>query len=123
MRPPCGWRSATPPPLYRNAPETQEARLAGFRTVQAFMREALPGAEDTTRVLAGDLIMTVLSQVGKHFSEQPRTQAEIDRYAGALADMLCAYLQCQGGGANLGAIVSPASGLQDGGAGAPPRAR
>jgi hypothetical protein len=31
--------------------------------------------------------------VGKHFSAKPRTRAEIDAYAGAMADMLCAYLR------------------------------
>jgi hypothetical protein len=30
--------------------------------------------------------------VGKRFSESPRTPAEIDIYADALADMFCAYL-------------------------------
>ena len=29
-------------PLYRDAPEAQEARASGDRTVQVFMREALP---------------------------------------------------------------------------------
>ncbi|MFX7419932.1 hypothetical protein ABTI86_19430, partial [Acinetobacter baumannii] len=34
--------------------------------------------------------------VGKQFSEQPRSEAEIERYAEALADMLCAYLAALG---------------------------
>jgi AcrR family transcriptional regulator len=29
-------------PLYRDAPEAEQARAAGDRTIQAFMREALP---------------------------------------------------------------------------------
>ena len=33
-----------------------------------------------------------MSTVGKRFSEQPRTDAEIDTYAGAMADMFCAYV-------------------------------
>src|SRR5580698_10131538 len=33
-------------PLYRDAPEAQEARLSGSRTISAFMREALPGASE-----------------------------------------------------------------------------
>ncbi len=80
-------------PLYRDAPEAQEARASGDRTVQAFMREALPKASEATRALAGDLIITTLSQVGKHFSESPRTPAEIEAYADAMADMFCAYLR------------------------------
>jgi AcrR family transcriptional regulator len=80
-------------PLYRDAPETQEARASGGRTVQVFMREALPKASEPTRALAGDLITTTLSAVGKHFSESPRTPAEIEAYAETMADMFCAYLK------------------------------
>ena len=79
-------------PLYRDAPEAQE-RASGERTVAAFMREALPAASDATRTLAGELITTTLSAVGKQFSESPRTPTEIDTYADALADMFCAYLK------------------------------
>jgi hypothetical protein len=43
--------------------------------------------------LAGDLITTTLSAVGKHFSESPRTPTEIEAYAEAMADMFCAYLK------------------------------
>jgi AcrR family transcriptional regulator len=79
-------------PLYRDAPETREAREAGTRAVQVFMREVLPEAQEATRALAGDLIMTTLSQVGKQFSEEARTAEEIEAYAEAMADMFCAYL-------------------------------
>jgi AcrR family transcriptional regulator len=79
-------------PLYRDAPETREAREAGTRAVQVFMREVLPEAPEATRALAGDLIMTTLSQVGKQFSEEARTAEEIEAYAEAMADMFCAYL-------------------------------
>jgi AcrR family transcriptional regulator len=80
-------------PLYRDAPEAQEARASGDRTVQVFMQEALPEASEAHRALAGDLITTTLSAVGKHFSETPRTPAEIEAYADAMADMFCAYLR------------------------------
>ena len=80
-------------PLYRDAPEAHEARAAGARTVETFMQEALPGAAEATRALAGELITTTLSAVGKEFSESPRTPAEIETYAEAMADMLCAYLK------------------------------
>jgi len=46
--------------------------------------------------LADELITTTLSQVGKHFSETPRTSAEIEVYAEAMADMFCAYLEGYG---------------------------
>jgi AcrR family transcriptional regulator len=80
-------------PLYRDAPEAREAKASGDRTVQVFMHEALPAASAATRALAGDLITTTLSAVGKHFSETPRTPAEIEAYADAMADMFCAYLR------------------------------
>jgi hypothetical protein len=80
-------------PLYRDAPEAKKARVSGTRTIHAFMRDALPEASEAIRALAGDLITTTLSQVGKQFSETHRTSAEIEAYADALADMLCAYLR------------------------------
>ena len=80
-------------PFYRDAPEAQEARASGDRTVQVFMQEALPKASEATRALAGNLITATLSAVGKHFSENPRTPAEVGAYAEAMADMFCAYLK------------------------------
>lgn len=79
-------------PLYRDAPEARDARVSGSRAVQSFMREVLPAAPETTRDLVGDLIMATLGAVGKRFSESPRTAAEIDVYAGAMADMFEAYI-------------------------------
>jgi AcrR family transcriptional regulator len=79
-------------PLYRDAPETQQAMASGERIVQDFMQQALPEASETTRALAGDLITTTLTEVGKRFSETPRSPAEIEAYAGAMADMFSAYL-------------------------------
>ena len=79
-------------PLYRHAPEAREAKEAGHRTIHAFLQEVLPGSSDVSRDLAGDLLTTTLSQVGKSFSTTPRTPGEIEAYADAMADMLCAYL-------------------------------
>jgi AcrR family transcriptional regulator len=79
-------------PLYRDAPEAQDARAAGEGIVAAFMREALPKASDATRILAGELITATLSEVGKSFSEETRSETEIAAYADAMADMFCAYL-------------------------------
>lgn len=79
-------------PLYRDAPEAQDARSAGEGIVAAFMREALPKVSEATRELAGELIKTTLAEVGKRFSETPRSEAEIARHADGLAEMFCAYL-------------------------------
>lgn len=85
-------------PLYRDAPEAREAKASAERSVHLFMREALPEAADATRTLAGDLIMTTLGTVGTHFSGHPRSPAEIEAYAEAMADMFCAYLRDIGTG-------------------------
>lgn len=79
-------------PLYRDAPEAHEVRAAGKRIVADFMAEVLPDASPSVRALAGDLVKTTLSVVGKEFSERPRSDDEIGTYADAMADMLCAYL-------------------------------
>jgi AcrR family transcriptional regulator len=94
-------------PLYRDAPEARAVRVAGADIVQVFMREVLPSASDATRALAGDLIKTTLSQVGKSFSETPRAAAEIQAYADAMADMFCAYLGRLEQGAEDGAARKP----------------
>ena len=85
-------------PLYRDAPEAKTARASAARAFRAFMREALPAATSTELTLAGDLIMTTLSMVGKRFSEKPRTPAAIKTYADSMADMFVAYLKIVGRG-------------------------
>lgn len=83
-------------PLYRDAPETREAMASADRVIEAFMRETLPKATDDVRELAGDLITTTFGEVGKRFSETPRTRAEIKAYGDAMADMFSAYLRSLG---------------------------
>ena len=79
-------------PLYRDAPEADEARASGSHVILDFMKEALPGVDEPTVALAADLIETTLTQVGGSFSETERTGDEIVAYADAMADMLCGYL-------------------------------
>lgn len=79
-------------PLYRDAPEARQAKAEGEYSIVAFMKEVLPGAGKAVRTRAGELITSTLSAVGKAFSEQPRTPAEIRAYADAMADMFAAYL-------------------------------
>jgi AcrR family transcriptional regulator len=80
-------------PLYRDAPEARKARASGDRTFAVFMRQVLPKSSKAKRALAGYVMKTTLSAAGKQFSESPRTPAEIDAFAGAMADMFCAYLR------------------------------
>lgn len=79
-------------PLYRDAPEAQEAHAYADRIFQVFVKEVLPKASKATRALVTDLLTTTLSTVGKDFSESPRTPAQIKSYADAMADMFCAYI-------------------------------
>lgn len=79
-------------PLYRDAPEAQEANAAGDKIFQTFLHEVLPKASKASRNLFTDLITTTLSTVGKSFSESPRTPAQIKSYSDAMADMFCAYI-------------------------------
>lgn len=83
-------------PLYRDAPEAQEAHAAGDRIFQTFLLEVLPEASESTRTLATNLLTSTLTAVGKDFSESPRTPAQIKRYADAMADMFCAYISSLG---------------------------
>jgi len=85
-------------PLYRDAPEADEARASGRRSIEVFMQEALPTAPKASRALAGILITATMSAAGKQFSESPRTSAQIKTYADAMADMFCAYLASLGHG-------------------------
>lgn len=84
-------------PLYRDAPEAIEVRRGAEETRDRFMREALPDVDDATRALAGQLIETTLSNVGKSFSEMPRTDEEIAAWAEAMSDMFSAYLEKMAG--------------------------
>ena len=83
-------------PLYRDAPEARTARASGKQAVAMFMREILPTVPDATRELMGDMVTTTLGTVGKRFSESPRTAAEIEVYANAMADMFESYLRAAG---------------------------
>lgn len=79
-------------PLYRDAPEAQEARAAGEAIFRVFTEEILPKAPKSNRALAANLVSMTLSAAGKEFSESPRSNTEIKTYADAVADMLSAYL-------------------------------
>ena len=57
------------------------------------MTEVLPKASKSTRLVACELIKTILSTAGKEFSEKPRSPKQIKTFANAMADMFCAYLE------------------------------
>jgi AcrR family transcriptional regulator len=80
-------------PFYRDAPEAQEAKASGALLFQTFMHELLPGAAKAERLLTAELIEITMTQVGKKFSEQLRSAREIERFAKAMGDMFCAYIE------------------------------
>ena len=80
-------------PLYRNAPETQEAMAEGEVIFQRFMLETMPNVSNNAREIAGDLIVETMTEVSKSFSETPRTIEEITAYADAMSDMFCVYIE------------------------------
>ncbi len=80
-------------PLYRDAPEAHEAKAAGERIMEDFLRTTLPEGPRHQHDLAVDLVATTLREVGRRFSEMPRSSEEIDSFAEAMADMFCAYLE------------------------------
>ncbi|WP_374349408.1 TetR family transcriptional regulator [Chitinimonas sp.] len=79
-------------PLYRDAPESHEAREAFEGIFQAFMQETLPNASEQVRTTAGNMITMTFSSAGKAFAQSPRTSEEISACADAMADMFSAYL-------------------------------
>ncbi|MCP3167851.1 TetR family transcriptional regulator [Myxococcus sp. QH3KD-4-1] len=95
-------------PLYRDAPEARVVRASSKATFEAFMHEVLPTTPKPARMLAGDLLMTTLSAVGKSFSERPRTPAEVSTYSEALADMFCAYLETLSAAPSIAVDAGPA---------------
>ena len=83
-------------PLYRDAPEADEAREAGSEVIRAFIDEVLPRVDRARRGLIASLIEQTLTQVGSSFSQAERTTAEIDTFADAMADMFNAFLATHG---------------------------
>jgi AcrR family transcriptional regulator len=80
-------------PAYRDAPEVDEQRRAGRRNASRFLSELLPGTPPAKRKFAAELIMTSMSALGSKISETARSESEVDTWAIAVADMLCAYVE------------------------------
>jgi len=79
-------------PSYKKAPEVAEHRKSGQERSQRFMAELLPDATPKQRRFARDFVMTTMSVVGKKVSEEARSRAEVEVWAEAMGEMLCAYL-------------------------------
>jgi hypothetical protein len=57
------------------------------------MAELLPDVAPQRRKFAGEVIMTVMSSLGKSVSEQARSQVEVESWAHVVAEMLCSYVE------------------------------
>jgi AcrR family transcriptional regulator len=79
-------------PLYRDAPEVRKHREIGMRRLLTFMNGALPEVPAKERAFAAAFVMTTISAVGKSVSVEARSKSEVDAWAVAMGDMLCAYL-------------------------------
>jgi AcrR family transcriptional regulator len=80
-------------PAYRSAPEVLEHRRSGRRRTLKFMAELLPHGTPQRRKFVGQVIMSVMSALGKSVSEQARSQGEVDAWAVAVGEMLSAYVE------------------------------
>jgi len=80
-------------PFYRDAPEANEHRRAGRVTMMEFLKEAIPTVSPEGHEMAADLISMTMSAVGEKISTEGKPAAEVQAYADAVADMLCAYLE------------------------------
>ncbi len=85
-------------PAYRDAPEVAAQHRSGRRRSLRFMAELLPDATPKVRRFTGALVKAVTSAMGKNVSEHARSAAEVEAWAVAIGDMLCAYLRDQGHG-------------------------
>lgn len=79
-------------PLYRDAPQAREHRERGQRVLVSLIGRAAPHLSTKRRAFAAELYLATMSAMGKHVSETVQTRAEVDRWAGATADMFLAYL-------------------------------
>lgn len=84
-------------PAYRSAPEIAEHRKSGRRRTLKFMAELLPTVAPRRRRFVGDVIMSVMSSLGKSVSEQARSQTDVEAWAVAIGEMLCAYVEREAG--------------------------
>lgn len=79
-------------PMYRDSPEAPVHQKAVRKRALAFMKEALPEVAPRQRGFAAKVIMTTLATLGEKVSEEARSKADVDAWAQAIGDMLCAYL-------------------------------
>ncbi|APR78807.1 Transcriptional regulator, TetR family protein [Minicystis rosea] len=79
-------------PSYHDAPESRAGRRRSRRIIGTFVAAAAPRATPRERRFAAELVITTMTSVGKQVSERRLSDAELDRWADAVSDMLIMYL-------------------------------
>ncbi|CAN5725301.1 TetR family transcriptional regulator [soil metagenome] len=79
-------------PSYHDAPEALAGRRKSKRIGRAFVTSAAPHATPRQRAFATDLVFMATTAIGKQLSERRPTDAEIETWADAVADMVTGYL-------------------------------
>jgi AcrR family transcriptional regulator len=80
-------------PMYRNVPEAKRHKDEHSRQFLEFVAAALPRADKRQHAFCADLMLTTISSLGEKISEQGRSAENIERFAAAVGDMLCAYFE------------------------------
>ena len=79
-------------PLYRDAAEARKHKKIVTRQSLTFMKEALPEVSTDERAFVASVVMTTMSAIGKRVSGEARSKSEVEAWALAIGEMLCAYL-------------------------------
>ena len=61
-------------------------------TMTTFLAEALPDATPARRAFAAEFVFTTMGAIAERVTARKRTAAEIERWAGACADLLDDFL-------------------------------
>jgi AcrR family transcriptional regulator len=80
-------------PLYRDAAEARKHKKIVARQSLTFMNEALPEVSADERAFIANVVMTTMSAIGKRVSGEARSKSEVEAWALAIGEMLCAYMQ------------------------------
>jgi AcrR family transcriptional regulator len=80
-------------PLYRDAPEARKHKKTSTRQALTFLKEALPEVPANERAFIAGVVAVTMSAIGKRVSGEARSKSEVDAWALAIGEMLCAYLR------------------------------
>ncbi|MFT3922139.1 MAG: TetR family transcriptional regulator [Myxococcales bacterium] len=79
-------------PLYRDSPQAREKRRRGMPVLVRFVEELAPRLPPRKRAFASELLVALMTSLGKQVSESDRSPQQVEAWAEAAADMFLAYL-------------------------------